>query len=145
MDSTKYICSSPSSVTPGFVSDSQNVRSFRYLECNKDSHSPKSEDSTSEVTERLIFVNIDFQKLFIFSRFPTKRLQIELPKVWGDFKGTNFEKTQEPNVKDAEIKQAYLLFERLLFHAGALVLQYFMSSFYILVVQAKIRLSLGQH
>jgi hypothetical protein len=34
----------------------------------------------SEVTESLIFGNVDFQKLFINSLFPTKRLQIELTK-----------------------------------------------------------------
>jgi len=42
----------------------------------------------SEVTGSLIYGNVDFQKLFIFSRLPTKRLQIRLTKAvlamqWG--------------------------------------------------------------
>jgi len=63
----------------------------------------------------------------------------------GDCKGTNFDKMQGLSVTDAEVKCAYILYERLLIHADTLLWEYFMSLYYALVVQAKIRISLGQH
>jgi len=55
----------------------------------------------SEVTESLIFGNVDFQTLFIFSHFPTKRLPIELAKSvldmqWGTVRALILSRHKEP-------------------------------------------------